>query len=98
MARREILLKPRAAAWAVLRLNLTVLMGVLAALAIVLVTISAAKAQTPHIDQQREAYIDVGVATLWVEPRTDRRIDKPAVSDPSNVRLWQRSMTLRQKR
>ena len=35
---------------------------------------------------------------MWVEPRTDRRIDRPAVSDPSNVRLWQRSMTLRQKR
>ena len=92
-------MKPRAAAWAVLRLNLTVLMGVLAALAIVLVTLSAAKAQTtPHIDQQREAYIDVGVATLWVEPRTDRRIDKPALSDPSNVRVWQQSMSLRQKR
>jgi gamma-D-glutamyl-L-lysine dipeptidyl-peptidase len=91
-------LKPRAAAWAVLRVNLTVLTGVLAALAMVLMTLSTAKAQTPHTDQQREAYIDVGVATLWVEPRTDRRIDKPAVSDPSNVRLWQRNMTLRQKR
>ena len=92
-------MKPGAAAWAVLRLTLTALMGVLAALAIVLVTLSAAKAQTtPHIDQQREAYIDVGVATLWVEPRTDRRIDKPALSDPSNIRVWQRSMNLRQKR
>jgi cell wall-associated NlpC family hydrolase len=91
-------LKPRAAAWAVLRVNLTVLAGVLAALAMVLLMLSTAKAQTPHTDQQREAYIDVGVATLWVEPRTDRRIDRPAVSDPSNVRLWQRSMTLRQKR
>ena len=91
-------MKSRAAAWAVLRVNLTVLAGVLAALAMVLLTLSTAKAQTPHTDQQREAYIDVAVATLWVEPRTDRRIDKPAVSDPSNVRLWQRSMTLRQKR
>jgi hypothetical protein len=91
-------LKPRAAAWAVLRVNLTVLAGALAALAIVLLMLSTAEAQTPHTDQQREAYIDVGVATLWVEPRTDRRIDRPAVSDPSNVRLWQRSMTLRQKR
>lgn len=86
------------AAWAVLRVNLTVLARVLSALAIVLLMLSTAKAQRPHTDQQREAYIDVGVATLWVEPRTDRRIDRPAVSDPSNVRLWQRSMTLRQKR
>jgi len=90
-------LKSRAAAWAVLRVNLTVLTGVFAALAMVLLMLSTAKAQTPHTDQQREAYVDVGVTTVWVEPRTDRRIDRPAVSDPSNVRLWQRGMTLRQK-
>ena len=78
------------------RLNLTIFVGVLAALAVVLVAESAAKAQRPQ--GQREAYIDVGVATLWVEPRTDRRIDKPALSDPSNVRVWQQSMSLRQKR
>ena len=78
------------------RLNLTIFVGVLAALAVVLVAVSAAKAQRPQ--DQREAYIDVGVATLWVEPRADRRIDKPALSDPSNVRVWQQSMSLRQKR
>jgi gamma-D-glutamyl-L-lysine dipeptidyl-peptidase len=78
------------------RLNLTIFMGVFATLAVVLVAVSAAKAQIPQ--DEREAYIDVGVATLWVEPRTDRRIDQPALSDPSNIRVWQRSMSLRQKR
>src|ERR687894_2955563 len=71
-------------------------MGVLATVAVVLVAVSAAKAQIPQ--DEREAYIDVGVATLWVESRTDRRIDKPALSDPSNVRVWQPSMSLKQKR
>ena len=65
-------MKSRAAAWAVLRVNLTVLTGVFAALAMVLLMLSTAKAQTPHTDQQREAYVDVGVTTVWVEPRTDR--------------------------
>jgi gamma-D-glutamyl-L-lysine dipeptidyl-peptidase len=72
-----------------------VLVGVLA-LVVVLAAMGAAKAQTPG--DQREAYIDVGVATLWVQPRTDRRVDKWAVSDPSDIRLWQRSMSLKQER
>jgi cell wall-associated NlpC family hydrolase len=81
----------------VTRLHLTVLVGVVASLFAVLAAMTAAKAQTPP-GGQGEAYVDVGVATLWVEPETDRRIDKPAVSDPSDIRLWQRSMTLKQKR
>jgi len=80
----------------VVRLYLTVLVGVLASLAVVLAAMTAAKAQTPG--GQREAYVDVGVATLWVEPQSDRPIDKRAVSDSSDIRLWQRSMSLEQKR
>ncbi len=79
-----------------MRLYLTVLVGVLASLAVVLAAMTAAKAQTSG--GQRDAYVDVGVATLWVEPKTDRRIDKRAVSDPSDIRLWQRNMSLKQKR
>jgi gamma-D-glutamyl-L-lysine dipeptidyl-peptidase len=82
--------------WMVMRPYLTVLVGVLASLAVVLAAMAAAKAQTPG--GQREAYVDVGVATLWVQPRTDRRVDKWAVSDPSDMRLWQRSMSLKQER
>jgi hypothetical protein len=52
----------------VVRPNLRILMGVLAALRVVLLTVSAAKTQIPQ--DQRVAYIGVGVATLWVEPRT----------------------------
>jgi gamma-D-glutamyl-L-lysine dipeptidyl-peptidase len=80
-----------------MRLNLTLFLGVLAALAIVSGTAPSAKTNAPA-DRRREAYVDVGVATLWVQPRTNRPIDKPAVSDPSNVRLWQKSMSLKQKR
>jgi hypothetical protein len=76
----------------VTRLHLTVLVGVVASLFAVLAAMTAAKAQTPP-GGQGEAYVDVGVATLWVEPETDRRIDKPAVSDPSDIRLWQRSIS-----
>jgi hypothetical protein len=74
-----------------MRLNLTLFLGVLAALAIVWGTAPAAKAHPPAA-RRREAYVDVGVATLWVQPKTNRPIDKLAVSDPSNVRLWQESM------
>jgi hypothetical protein len=82
--------------WMVMRRYPTVLVGVLASLAVVLAAMAAAKAQAPG--GQREAYVDVGVATLWGEPRTDRRVDKRAVSDSSDIRLWQRSMSLEQER
>jgi gamma-D-glutamyl-L-lysine dipeptidyl-peptidase len=75
-----------------MRLHLTLFLGVLAALAIVWGTAPAAKAHAPAA-RRREAYVDVGVATPWVQPRTNRPIDKPAVSDPSDVRLWQKSMS-----
>ena len=75
------------AARVAMRPNLMLFLGVLAALALVSGTAPSAKAHAPA-DRRREAYVDVGVATLWVQPRTNQPIDKPAVSDPSNVRLW----------
>ena len=92
-------MNPRAAgAWTATRPVLKMFVGAFAALAIVLTPTAAAgvKAQSP--EGRQGAYVDVGVATLWVEPRTDRPIDKPAVSDPSDIRRWQRSMSLKQKR
>jgi gamma-D-glutamyl-L-lysine dipeptidyl-peptidase len=46
---------------------------------------------------QRTAYVDVGVATSWVSPGLDRTVDHPAVSNPSDVRLWLENMSLRQE-
>lgn len=43
------------------------------------------------------AYVDVGVATLWVEPGQDRPVDAHAVSDPSSVPKWQNAMSLSEK-
>ena len=47
---------------------------------------------------QRTAYVDVAVATSWVSPGLDRPVDRPAVSNPSDVRLWLENMSLRQER
>jgi hypothetical protein len=71
----------------VMRLYLTVLVGVLASLAVVPAAMTAAKAQTPG--GQREAYVDVGVATLWVEPgrigaSTNGRSQNPPISGCGN--------------
>jgi gamma-D-glutamyl-L-lysine dipeptidyl-peptidase len=45
----------------------------------------------------KAAYVDVGVATLWVDPGQDRAVDAHAVSDPSSVPKWQETMTLSEK-
>src|SRR5215217_440112 len=96
---RETPVNPRAAgAWTATRLVLTMFVGAFAALAIVLTPTAAAGVKARSPEGRQGAYVDVGVATLWVEPRTDQRIDKPAVSDPSDIRLWQRSMSLKQER
>jgi len=64
--------------------------------AVAMLTVAAApKAQ--GASGQRTAYVDVGVATLWVAPGLDRPVDQPAVSNPSDVRLWLENMSLRQE-
>jgi cell wall-associated NlpC family hydrolase len=82
-------------AWTHTRLKPTMFAGVLAALTIVLATMTAAKAQTAG--GQKEAYVDVGVATLWVGPGYDQPVDKPAVSNPSDIELWLQNMSLGQQ-
>src|SRR5215208_2377909 len=57
--------------------------------------VAAAKAQAAV--GQSTAYVDVGVATSWVFPGLDRPVDQPAVSNPSDVRLWLENMSLRQE-
>jgi hypothetical protein len=58
-----------------------------------LVTAEPAAGATPPV-----RYIDVSVATLWVQPGTARSVDAPACANPANPRKWVESMTVTQKR
>jgi gamma-D-glutamyl-L-lysine dipeptidyl-peptidase len=46
---------------------------------------------------QRSAYVDVGVATSWAFAGFDQAVDQPAVSNPSDIRLWLEDMSLGQE-
>jgi gamma-D-glutamyl-L-lysine dipeptidyl-peptidase len=43
-------------------------------------------------------WVDVSVATVWVEPWYPRAVDKPALGNPAYPGTWVRNMTLAQKR
>lgn len=43
-------------------------------------------------------WIDVSVATLWVEPGKARSVDAPACSNPADPRAWVTGMSVTQKR
>jgi cell wall-associated NlpC family hydrolase len=45
----------------------------------------------------REAWVAVSVATLWRAPRS-RVVDRPALANPVNIRLWLSRMTLADRR
>lgn len=45
----------------------------------------------------RQAWVAVSVATLWRVPRS-RVVDRPALANPSNIRLWLSRMTLAERR
>jgi cell wall-associated NlpC family hydrolase len=66
-----------------------------AALALCVGVATAPKAQAAG--GQRTAYVDVGVATSWVFAGFDQAVDEPAVSNPSDVRLWLENMSLGQE-
>lgn len=38
------------------------------------------------------AFVDVAAATVWVEPDTDRKIDKPSLTNPVDLDTWNASM------
>lgn len=38
------------------------------------------------------AFVDVAAATVWVEPNTERKIDKPALANPVDLDTWNASM------
>lgn len=46
----------------------------------------------------RDAYVDVSVATLWVEPGRNRPVDLPSTTNPADPRAWTASMTLAERR
>ena len=46
----------------------------------------------------REAWVAVSVATLWRSPRSARVVDRPALANPSGIRLWLSAMTLTDRR
>lgn len=43
------------------------------------------------------AVVDVAVATLWIEPDTARPIDRPALTNPVDIRGWVGSMSVADK-
>lgn len=43
-------------------------------------------------------WVDVSVATLWVEPGGARAVDAPSLATPSDPRAWVAGMTVAQKR
>lgn len=44
------------------------------------------------------AYVDVTVATFWVDPDTDRRVDFPSTTNPAHPLAWMDAMTLAERR
>jgi cell wall-associated NlpC family hydrolase len=66
--------------------------------ALVLCVGAAAAAGAQATGGQKTAYVDVGVATAWVFPGFDQAVDGPAVSNPSDVSLWLRNMSLGQEK
>ncbi|MFD2923791.1 C40 family peptidase [Halobacillus naozhouensis] len=47
--------------------------------------------------EDKTAYVDVSVATLWSEPDITRPVDEPSVGNPVDMWKWTESMTLDQK-
>lgn len=43
------------------------------------------------------AYVDVAVATLWVNAKKDRKVDAPSTTNPVDMRAWTKAMTLKQR-
>lgn len=61
---------------------------------------SASSAAEPFAPRETEqvAYVDVAVATLWVNPHRDRPVDAPSVANPVDMRAWTGQMSLSERR
>ncbi|MFC6016219.1 NlpC/P60 family protein [Plantactinospora solaniradicis] len=63
---------------------------------------SAARTESParpgQPDGPRTTYVDVSVATLWVEPGRNRPVDLPSTTNPADPRAWTAGMTLAERR
>ena len=46
---------------------------------------------------EKTAYVDVSVATLWVDPGQDRPVDRPSTTNPADLRAWTGTMTLAER-
>ena len=58
----------------------------------------AGAAQSAFPQPGDTAYVDVSVATSWVDPDSDRPIDAQATGDPVDIRGWIDTMSLAERR
>jgi cell wall-associated NlpC family hydrolase len=62
-----------------------------------LLTPAVSTAASSPVTVGRQAWVAVSVATLWRAPRS-RFVDRPALANPTNIRLWLSRMTLADRR
>lgn len=51
-----------------------------------------------ELEKGDTAFVDVAAATVWVEPGTNRGIDKPSMADPVDLDTWNANMQDTEKR
>ena len=44
------------------------------------------------IEKGETAYVDVTVATLWTDPKAPRKVDKPALQHPVDLKKWNKNL------
>ncbi|MGZ4485960.1 MAG: C40 family peptidase [Nocardioidaceae bacterium] len=59
---------------------------------------SPAPAAAPAVTAGHDAWVSVSVARLWDSPSSPRRVDRPALQAPVQVRAWLAAMSVDQRR
>jgi gamma-D-glutamyl-L-lysine dipeptidyl-peptidase len=59
-----------------------------------LALVSAPGASTPPASSSQRAHVNAAVATVWTSPAAPRAIDRPALRNPVDLRLWNRSLNM----